>query len=99
MDHVRLEHDNCREEHCGYCDGGLFTCKVCGASEGELPKSCPGETMTEKQRSAVMAGHIEYVDGKWISLINYNNGKPMFSSDGTMLDEHGNRSIFDDVDE
>jgi hypothetical protein len=27
------------------------------------------------------------------------NGKPMFSADGTMLDEDGNRSIFDDVDQ
>ncbi|MBZ9600702.1 hypothetical protein [Phyllobacterium chamaecytisi] len=27
------------------------------------------------------------------------NGFPVFSRDGTMLDEHGNRSIFDDVDQ
>lgn len=27
------------------------------------------------------------------------NGKPVFAKDGTMLDENGNRSIFDDVDE
>ena len=26
------------------------------------------------------------------------NGEPMFAKDGTMLDEKGNRSIFDDVD-
>ena len=29
----------------------------------------------------------------------YPNGKPKFAEDGTMLDERGNRSIFDDVDE
>jgi hypothetical protein len=29
----------------------------------------------------------------------HSNGFPVFSRDGTMLDEHGNRSIFDDVDE
>jgi hypothetical protein len=29
----------------------------------------------------------------------YPNEKPMFAADGTMLDENGNRSIFDDVDE
>lgn len=28
----------------------------------------------------------------------YPNGKPMFSPDRTMLDDKGNRSIFDDVD-
>jgi len=28
----------------------------------------------------------------------YPNGQPMFTPDGMMLDEDGNRSIFDDVD-
>lgn len=32
------------------------------------------------------------------SEMKHPNGAPMFSSDGTMLDEKGNRSIFDDVD-
>ena len=31
--------------------------------------------------------------------ITYANGNPMFAPDGMMLDEHGNRSIFDDIDE
>lgn len=29
----------------------------------------------------------------------YPNGTHMFSPDGTMLDEQGNRSVFDDVDQ
>lgn len=29
----------------------------------------------------------------------YPNGNPKFADDGTLLDEQGNRSIFDDVDE
>ena len=29
----------------------------------------------------------------------YPNGQPMFAPDGMMLDEDGNRSIFDDVDQ
>ena len=29
---------------------------------------------------------------------HYPNGKPIFAKDGTMLDERGNRSIFDDID-
>jgi hypothetical protein len=29
----------------------------------------------------------------------YPNGRPMFAPDGMMLDDQGNRSIFDDVDE
>ena len=30
--------------------------------------------------------------------LKYDNGRPKFAPDGTMLDENGNRSIFDDVD-
>lgn len=29
----------------------------------------------------------------------YPNGAPMWAKDGTMLDENGNRSIFDDIDD
>jgi hypothetical protein len=29
----------------------------------------------------------------------HGNGQPKFAKDGMMLDEKGNRSIFDDVDE
>jgi hypothetical protein len=29
----------------------------------------------------------------------YPNGAKMYAKDGTMLDDKGNRSIFDDVDE
>ena len=35
---------------------------------------------------------------QWSDFKTYANGNPMFAPDGTMLDEHGNRSIFDDVD-
>jgi hypothetical protein len=31
--------------------------------------------------------------------MKHKNGKPVFALDGTMLDDKGNRSIFDDVDE
>lgn len=32
-------------------------------------------------------------------LAKYPNGAPMFAPDGMMLDDQGNRSIFDDVDQ
>ncbi len=31
--------------------------------------------------------------------MTYSNGAPMYSRDGTMLNDRGTRSIFDDVDE
>ena len=34
-----------------------------------------------------------------LAAFKHPNGAPMYSRDGTMLDEHGNRSIFDDVDQ
>ena len=33
------------------------------------------------------------------SLVIHPNGQPKFSPNGAMLDENGNRSIFDDVDQ
>jgi hypothetical protein len=33
------------------------------------------------------------------ALAKHPNGAPMYAPDGTMLDDRGNRSIFDDVDE
>jgi hypothetical protein len=34
-----------------------------------------------------------------LHTISHPNGFPMWESDGTMLDENGKRSVFDDVDE
>lgn len=34
-----------------------------------------------------------------ISSLRHSNGAPMFAEDGTLLDERGNRSIFDYVDQ
>lgn len=55
---------------------------------------------------------IKLDDGRWIKVseniytdwtggknIQYPNGKWMFNKNGTMFDENGRRSIFDDVDE
>lgn len=33
------------------------------------------------------------------ALAKHKNGAPKYARDGTMLDDKGNRSIFDDVDE
>lgn len=66
MKHVRYEHVNCRNETCGYCLGGLFTCAVCGASEGELPTDCPGVKMTTQQLDETYRGLLNYKGTKWV---------------------------------
>lgn len=48
------------------------------------------------QQKAIRFGYIDWLTGE--SLHHYDNGAPMFTPDGTMLDANGNRSIFDDVD-
>lgn len=50
---------------CPVCDGGLSVCLVCGAAEGELPRECPGRTMTREELDGVLDGRLDYVDGTW----------------------------------
>lgn len=47
----------------------------------------------------VINGEREYAVGPEIWMPTYANGAPKFSKDGTLLDENGNRSVFDDVDQ
>lgn len=46
----------------------------------------------------VIMGWAEKPAGPEIYMPTHPNGAPMFAADGTLLDQHGNRSIFDDVD-
>jgi len=62
MDHVRKV-CNCNRDHCNYCEGGLFTCSVCGASEGELTSECPGRQMTDEELQSAYAGRLDFYKG------------------------------------
>lgn len=64
-DHTPVVHENCEYPHCPICEGGLTTCSVCGGAEGSLPTHCPGERMDERLEEAVMAGSLNFVDGRW----------------------------------
>jgi hypothetical protein len=59
---------------CEMCDydshPDLFTCEICGASEGELPTQCPGRKMSEAERDAVMRGELNFRDGEWKAETN-----------------------------
>lgn len=39
-------------------EGGLATCSVCGASEGELLLSCPGYRLSASVREACFRGNV-----------------------------------------
>jgi hypothetical protein len=56
----------------------------------------PDEAATDAWRAK--AKRMDESTPGWRAL-RHPNGRPTFSLDGTMLDDHGNRSVFDDVDE
>lgn len=56
---------HCDKEFCHYCVGGLFTCTVCGASEGELTTECCGRKMTEEELALAYAGNLDFNANTW----------------------------------
>jgi hypothetical protein len=63
---------SCNRENCYICEGGLALCTVCGGAEASLPTDCPGKPMGDNIENAVMAGIIDFIDGKWICKIGEN---------------------------
>lgn len=59
---------NCDQPYCAYCQGGLATCVVCGASECELPTTCPGVKLSEDQKQLICNRLADYVNGEWHML-------------------------------
>lgn len=43
---------------CQYCDGGLASCIVCGAFEGELLTHCPGYKLNQETLDACYSGNV-----------------------------------------
>jgi len=67
--------EDCSNPCCSYCYGGLFTCIVCGGTEGSLPTECPGRCMTVDEKDKVYAGKLDYVNNKWVKIIDINTNK------------------------
>lgn len=67
-----MEHTEyvCTKDHdrpgCMFCDGGLFSCSVCGSFEGATTTHCPGQEMYREYGDRVYAGQIDYRDGAWV---------------------------------
>jgi len=53
------------EGKCIAC-AGLFTCEVCGASEGELTTHCPGITLPAEVKELVENLKMDFVFGQWV---------------------------------
>lgn len=64
MNHIKTEcKPDCDNPYCNTCN--LFTCSVCGCSEGELPSDCPGAKVPVEDREKIYAGKLDYKDGTW----------------------------------
>lgn len=63
MKHIELE-CNCDNPHCNICN--LFTCKVCGCSEGQLPTDCPGVPLLYETKEDIYNGVLDYKEGVWV---------------------------------
>lgn len=61
---------NLGAERCDNCDrdshSELFTCKICGASEGELTTECPGFETPPSYKDRTFRGELDYYGGKWV---------------------------------
>jgi hypothetical protein len=70
--HVAYE-CKCGSQHCQFCDGGLFSCTICGSFEGATTTQCPGVKMTNEQRDAVYAGQLDFRNGQWVNKASRNS--------------------------
>lgn len=89
--------------------GGRDVEAMCLAPEGS---PCKGKYMVSSQTCTAFAkntagavddppnyGEESCAEYEAQAAMRHPNGTPVFAKDGTMLDDKGNRSIFDDVDE
>lgn len=51
---------------CKTCSVGQDACRVCLATEDELPTECPGYPMTEYQLQDVAMGVADFKGGRWV---------------------------------
>lgn len=50
---------------CPICDGGVFSCSVCGLVEYSLTTECPGVPCFTLMNEDVYAGQADFYRGRW----------------------------------
>ncbi len=67
MKHVKFKcPEGCDEYNCAYCEGGPFICGVCGCSEVELAKECPGYPLTYEQKCLIAGRKVNFINGEFV---------------------------------
>jgi len=64
--HEAVLHQDCRNDLCPLCVGGLFMCLLCGGTEASLPTDCPGEALTNEQAEGILNGRLDFRGGHWV---------------------------------
>ena len=55
----------CECSGCGWCDGGLECCVMCGSFEGATTTHCPGAQMDPFTARRVYDSDLDFVNGQW----------------------------------
>lgn len=67
--------------------------------DGQVTEAEQGQHRSAYKDRHLRAARECYDDYQKVKDKKHPNGAPMFAPDGMMLDDQGNRSIFDDVDQ
>jgi hypothetical protein len=63
--HEYEHHENCNNDNCFICDGGLAVCTVCGCAEGTLSTDCPGYPVPDEKQQLIYQKKLDFIDGYW----------------------------------
>ena len=70
--HIR---ERCTDDECERCMAGtcitetLFSCRICGGAEGDLPTDCPGERVPYELLREVHIGRANYLRHHgWVTI-------------------------------
>jgi hypothetical protein len=66
MKHVLVVHNNCTDDHCPICDGGLCVCSVCGGADSSLTTECSGKIIPAWLETAVSNSYVDFIGGRWL---------------------------------
>jgi len=56
----------CERLFCQFCDGGIFSCTVCGGIEGSLTTDCSGKQITHYQMNEIYGQRLDYRVDSWV---------------------------------
>ena len=65
MNHKYESHNNCENDLCPVCTGGVCHCTICKATEAALTSDCVGRPLTSLEACCISNGY-DFKDGEWL---------------------------------